>query len=98
MHWLRLIQAALEPVTTSVDSPDSLEPEVSALAPEASAVTQDIKADEPTVESKNSLSMTLNFLEFNEEDALAEADTQAALEPVTTSVDSQIALSLKSAR
>jgi pilus assembly protein FimV len=66
------VQAPLEPVTTSVDSPDSLEPEVNALAPEASAVAPELKAEEPTVESEEFSFDNFELPEFGEDDALAE--------------------------
>ncbi|WP_276329792.1 FimV/HubP family polar landmark protein, partial [Vibrio lentus] len=65
-------QSPLEPVTTSVESPDSLEPEVSPLAPEASAVAPELKAEEPTVESEEFSFDDFELPEFGEDDALAE--------------------------
>ncbi len=74
------VQAPLESVMTSVDSPDSLEPEVDALAPEevsplapeASAVASELKAEEPTVESEEFSFDDFELPEFGEDDALAE--------------------------
>ncbi|MDN2669411.1 ATPase, partial [Vibrio sp. 14N.309.X.WAT.E.F5] len=65
-------QAALEPTPTSVDAPDSLEPEVSPLVPEASAVAPELKAEEPTVESEEFSFDDFELPEFGEDDALAE--------------------------